>query len=463
MGVDEGFDIYPALKSSCQPLYDEFLIEILQKYEDAVHPVTGETLIRIVGEPGAEDAHIYFQFGEGAIIPYRCEYFLRFSSKLVRHDPEVAKYLREVYMIAKEYFCDIEYWLEGGQSYTYHASETAPHDWRDVHKARQKLKKHEGAYQTFGVKEALQALQNERPNLPYLYKNVSSSPPPPSPSRVSSLSFFEFVIEIRLKIYSELLIHSEPIVFVADYGPPSPPLFRNQRAGLCPALLRANKKVYSEASSLLYSNNRFRFPDIFISTPCPTTSPHIAPFLHQIGSQASLIRHVCISFPTFDDIRHDRAMLHEAHIKNLELIRDTCTSLTTLELLLPPDSANYAFDDSPITAEALGLLDTRFKAILSLKTIIVNFQVYDAEDRSDDRIKMRDRGWTVEVTKLPKKVWFSDDGRVKFDNEEECEAYDHEQLLFQWRREEEEEEKQWTEEYYQRRHDPYWKNDSDYD
>jgi hypothetical protein len=76
MGVDKGFDIYPALNSSCQGLYDYFLKEVLQKYKDAVHPVTGKPLICIVGEPGAEDAYIYFQFGEGAIIPYRCEYFL---------------------------------------------------------------------------------------------------------------------------------------------------------------------------------------------------------------------------------------------------------------------------------------------------------------------------------------------------------------------------------------------------
>jgi hypothetical protein len=123
--------------------------------------------------------------------------------------------------------------------------------------------------------------------------------------------FFGFPYEIRLNIYSELLVHPEPIVFVADYGPSSPPLFRSKRDGLCPALLRVNKKVHSEASPLLYSNNRFRFPDILTSTD----SAYIAPFLRQIGSQASLIRHICISFPTFDDFPHNRARLHEAHIK----------------------------------------------------------------------------------------------------------------------------------------------------
>jgi hypothetical protein len=112
-----------------------------------------------------------------------------------------------------------------------------------------------------------------------------------------AINFFGFPTEIRLKIYSEPLVDSEPIIFIADYGLSSPPLFRSKRDGLCPALLRVNKRAHSEASPLLYSNNRFRFPDIFTSTPSATDSAHIAPFLSQIGSQASLIRHICIAVP----------------------------------------------------------------------------------------------------------------------------------------------------------------------
>ena len=155
-------------------------------------------------------------------------------------------------------------------------------------------------------------------------------------------------------------------------------------------------------------------------------------------------------------------MLCEADIKNLELIRDTCTSIATLELLLPPDSENYTFSDSPIAAEVLYLLDMRFKAIPSLKEIIVHLQVYAVEDLSDYPIKMRECGWTVE-TKLLNRVWISDDGRVEFHNEEDCDTYNNEQLLFEWQRDKEKEEEEWTEEYHRRRRDPYWKNDSDYD
>lgn len=71
------------------------------------------------------------------------------------------------------------------------------------------------------------------------------------------MNIFDIAREIRLKIYSELLVLSEPIVFIADYGPSSSPLFRSKRDGLYPALLRINNRMYSKANTLLYSNNRF--------------------------------------------------------------------------------------------------------------------------------------------------------------------------------------------------------------
>jgi hypothetical protein len=219
----------------------------------------------------------------------------------------------------------------------------------------------------------------------------------------TEMKFFDIAPEIRLKIYSELLVLPEPIVFVANYGPSSPPLFRSGRDGLCPALLCVNKMVYSEANALLYSDNRFRFPKVFTSTPSATDSAHISPFLHQIGSQASNIRHICVPFPTFDYPQPDRARLHEAHIKNLELVRDTCTSIRTLELLVSPDCVNYALSGSPIAAEALDLLDTHFKNIPSLKEIVIDFEVYPEQDPSDDLTKkMHDYGWTIKVTNSPR-------------------------------------------------------------
>ena len=112
------------------------------------------------------------------------------------------------------------------------------------------------------------------------------------------------------------------------------------------------------------------------------------------------------------------------------------------------------------------MLNTRFKSILSLKEIIVHFQVYPEGDASDDLMRMNNYGWAVKVTKLPK-VWISCDDRVEFDNEEDCNAYDEEQFRIEEEIEEErrkEKEKElWLDKYYRRGRDPYCLNDSDYD
>lgn len=74
----------------------------------------------------------------------------------------------------------------------------------------------------------------------------------------------------------------------------------------------------------------------------------------------------------------------------------------------------------PVAKQALDLLDARFKAILSPKEIIANFRVYSEEDLSDDWMKMRDRGWTVEITRLQKKIWISENDQFEFDNKEDA-------------------------------------------
>lgn len=113
MGVDCGFDVYPPLSRECQGLYKTFLEEVIQKYKEAVHPNTGETLIRIVGIPGTQNAYIYFNVGEGPLLPYNVDYFMRFASKLVRRD-NVMPYLKEVYLIARRYFPDnVQFWVSG--------------------------------------------------------------------------------------------------------------------------------------------------------------------------------------------------------------------------------------------------------------------------------------------------------------------------------------------------------------
>ena len=112
--------------------------------------------------------------------------------------------------------------------------------------------------------------------------------------------------------------------------------------------------------------------------------------------------------------------------------------------MVSPDCANYKLSDSPIAAEALDLLDTHFKNIPSLKEIVINFEVYPKQDPNDDLTRnMHDYGWTVKVTKIPKRKWISLDDRVKSDNEEDCQANGNEQFLIDEREGQQEEEEQY--------------------
>lgn len=83
------------------------------------------------------------------------------------------------------------------------------------------------------------------------------------------------------------------------------------------------------------------------------------------------------------------------------------------------------------------MLDARFKAISSLKEVIVDVRIDDDEGLSDDlRKKMRVCGWTIKVTK-PEESWYS---------REEDEYADYEFYL-EMEREQEREDEAWVEEY----------------
>lgn len=238
------------------------------------------------------------------------------------------------------------------------------------------------------------------------------------------MGFLDLPVEIRLRIYTYILILAEPIIFVADYGPSSPPLFRYRRDGLCPALLRVNRKIYHEAVPLLYSQNRFQFPDVLTLTPPATDFAYFSPFLRQVGSQANLIKHIRMNFPDINCYRARFKSLHEAHVNGLELIRDTCTHLRTLELSLNIRAGPLEY--SPEVAEALGALDKIFQDIISLKEIIVNLEVYSDVDLSDSLLKsMCEYGWLLKVTQreFQEAVWICDEHGIELRSEEAYIAY----------------------------------------
>ena len=232
----------------------------------------------------------------------------------------------------------------------------------------------------------------------------------------TTMDLFGLPIEIRLKIYSELLLRSVLIHVRVTYNdwpnttPRTTPKYvirvegpQGQRLPLRfePALLRVNKQVHSEACQVLYSENRFGFPG------CSAFSLQefgryidgylVAPFLGLIGSHAGHLRHICFPWPTFNDYRFGKVEYaieaRNLYNKTLELIRERCTSLTTLKLEIC--LVHQYFE--PFGAEELDFLDPRLAAIPSLKNVIVQIQDCSGERKfREGSIEMlTDRGWVV--------------------------------------------------------------------
>jgi hypothetical protein len=186
---------------------------------------------------------------------------------------------------------------------------------------------------------------------------------------------------------------------------------------LTPGLLLANKTVHSEASSLLYAQNRFDFSI--------GTSKHVSSFLEQIGrNNTNYIKHIYIDFPEFRDLNLHDVTLADGSERILAKIQSDCNNLGTLTTSL--NSTNEieleldALDCPKIVAEAVALVDAHFRAISSIREIVV--EVYKDGPSSYIRKEMESHGWTVSEKEHEEELG-SD--RSFADFEDDYDGYDH--------------------------------------
>jgi hypothetical protein len=245
--------------------------------------------------------------------------------------------------------------------------------------------------------------------------------------RSMSANFLKLPSDLRNKVYELCLLHQEPI---------NPWMYFNQRQELTPGLLRANKTVHSEASSLLYAQNRF---DFSMATP-----EDVASFLRTIGdNNADCIRHICVDFPSFRDLEPGNVTLEEDSDGILANIQSSCANLRMLTTSLSSTHAMElrldALDSPKIVTEALTLVNTRFRAISSLQDIIV--EVYEDGPSDDIRRKMENHGWTISTTEYVEE-WgsdrsfgdFEDDSDHYYGYDDDNDAYDIDNDSDFWRR-----------------------------
>jgi hypothetical protein len=190
--------------------------------------------------------------------------------------------------------------------------------------------------------------------------------------------------ELRNKIFELVLVRQAPIPPWNDW---------DRLEEFTVGLLRANRTVLSEASSIFYAQNHF---DLTMGT---TTD--ILSFFEQIGSNnAACIRHICVEFPTFRCLELGKVSLSEDSISVLASIHNYCTNLSTITTDLGSTHSMEvdldALDDPSVVSEALKLVHACFKAISSTSEIIV--EVY--KDGPSDHIRntMKSHGWTINTT-----------------------------------------------------------------
>ena len=200
-----------------------------------------------------------------------------------------------------------------------------------------------------------------------------------------STNFLSLPSELRNKIYQQTVVSRVRLT----------PCARGRRYNLTPGLLRTNKMVHSEASSLLYARNRFEF------TFCSCES--VASFFEEIGcDNANYIRHVCLNYPKFSTWDRHNPTIESNDIRILTVIQSNCANLSTLTLLpffsfFPPlgtlQLGMLRVRDRKAVSEAVAMLGACFRKIRSLQEVIV--EVSRAGFNDHVRKEMERHGWIV--------------------------------------------------------------------
>ncbi|RYP13752.1 hypothetical protein DL767_010597 [Monosporascus sp. MG133] len=149
MGFDCGFDIFPRLEptEANKRTYQAFLDEIIDTYQN-VYDKEGRRedgkVLQLPEDPGIfPNKHcIQFMVGECPSMPAnpdRCDYFLRFSSKVSGRLTTCAKpYIQSVHQIAKKYFGDrVHFWHELNDFGT-EEQWRGYYSWSEIHDAHEK-------------------------------------------------------------------------------------------------------------------------------------------------------------------------------------------------------------------------------------------------------------------------------------------------------------------------------------
>ncbi|KAH8590388.1 hypothetical protein B0O99DRAFT_634781 [Bisporella sp. PMI_857] len=208
-------------------------------------------------------------------------------------------------------------------------------------------------------------------------------------------NFLSLPGELRDIMYELLLVLDEPIVSPTRPSPQyNRPQLQTTLQKLHIDILLANKMIHREASSVLYGQNRFDL------TKC--TSEQVSLFVTQIGRHnSSHIRYIHINFPGIRDRGQDDVVFNDDGAMILAVIQLNCTNLHSITTYPDGDQLN-AIDKPLVIEKALALTNTHFKAISSLRVVVI--QVYKNGLSGSIRDTMKSYGWKVEEIEQEKEL-----------------------------------------------------------
>lgn len=191
------------------------------------------------------------------------------------------------------------------------------------------------------------------------------------PSSSTRVGFLSLPIDLRNRIYRQVLALPHPLFLFQDPGCPVES-FAPEKPPQWLALLFADRQISKESRAILYSTNEFALKE---GTKCQGSL--LQSFLDCIGSvNTGFLSHLRMDFPAIErgDGQAGEIRIREDGLQTLRLLQEQCTNLKTLETLIYGPNNSLITDqetNSRFLRDALQDIDTQFRAIGTLNRIIV--------------------------------------------------------------------------------------------
>ncbi|KAF2228002.1 hypothetical protein BDZ85DRAFT_10796 [Elsinoe ampelina] len=204
-------------------------------------------------------------------------------------------------------------------------------------------------------------------------------------------SLLSLPLHVREAILTYVLAVAQPLYLFRDH-PSRIEVFAPAKPRQWTALLYTNRQLSRESSAVLYASNAFALLD-----QAEEQTSLLRLFLDRIGpTNSAALNWLCLDFPLFQR-QAGKFEIHHDSLQRVELIRQHCDGLTTLEFGLNAVSKRNLEDTltsgSENAHDVLAELDNAVRTISSLGTIVA--RVHGGALHPDIARAAQKLGWVV--------------------------------------------------------------------